>query len=144
MKNFIYGIVILSSIFFVGCATQNVSKVSAPVGASVGVHMEADIKVGEKISGTSSATIIMGMFTVGADSKFADGVTYGASPTGFAGLFPNPVNDIKAAAAYKALASANAEVIVAPRYVIDIKDFKIFKKITVTVTGYKGTIKNIK
>ena len=78
----------------------------------------------------------------GGDSEFADGVTYGGQAPAFS--LPDPVSATKAAAAYKAVKSSGSDLIVAPRYAVSVEDYFIFKKVNVTVTGNKGSIKNIR
>lgn len=50
----------------------------------------------------------------------------------------------KAAAAYKAVKSSGSDLIVAPRYEVNVEDYFIYKKVDVTVTGNKGSIKSIR
>ncbi|RMQ16594.1 putative Lipoprotein, partial [Pseudomonas savastanoi pv. glycinea] len=57
---------------------------------------------------------------------------------------PDPVSTTKAAAAFKAVKSSGADLIVAPRYEVSIKDYFIFKKVDVKVTGSKGNINSIR
>ncbi|EGH17386.1 putative lipoprotein, partial [Pseudomonas savastanoi pv. glycinea str. race 4] len=50
----------------------------------------------------------------------------------------------KTTAAFKAVKSSGADLIVAPRYEVSIKDYFIFKKVDVKVTGSKGNINSIR
>lgn len=128
-----------------GCASYNVSAPSAPVGGSVTADLKADVKVGEKISGESSTSILFGFLNIGGDTQFADGVAYGGSAGGgLGGLLPDPISTTKAAAAFKAVKSSDADLIVAPRYEVNVMDYFIFKKVDVKVTGNKGTINSIR
>ena len=124
-----------------GCAATNVSNYPSPIDATVQTDLKADVTVGSEISGKSQMSIIMNMFTIG-DSKFADGVVYGTSGASALGL-PDPISKTKAAAAYNAVQTSGADVILAPRYVVDVVDYVVFKKVTVTVTGYSGKINRI-
>lgn len=105
------------------------------------------VKVGEKISGTSSAKVLFGFITFGGDSEYVDGMTYtGASSIKDALPIPVPtlasgMDDVKSAAAYKAIESSGADVIVAPTYKTSVKnDFFVYKELEARVEGYKGTI----
>lgn len=128
-----------------GCSSMNMSSNSMPLAGGVQTDLKADIDVGEKISGHSAATKIL-FFTMGADSEYADGVNYGASSASAGGLLPlpDPVAQVKAAAAYNAIESSGADVIVAPRYIVKKQDYFVYGTIDVTVEGYKGTIKSVK
>lgn len=127
-----------------GCMTINQNQPSAPLNPILSTNaLKADIAVGEKISAKSSMNILFGFIKFGGDNKFADGVSYsGAGDGGFAGLI-DPTSAVKSAAAYNAVKGANADIIVHPSYVLEVNDYFIFKKVTATVTGYKGTIKSI-
>ena len=126
----------------VGCAATNVSNFPSPIDATVETDLKAQVSVGSEITGTSTMNIFMNMFAIG-DSKFADGVVYGNQTVTALGL-PDPISKTKAAAAYNAVSKSGADVILAPRYVVDVMDYIVFKKVTVTVTGYSGKINGIK
>jgi hypothetical protein len=109
----------------------------------VTTDIKADIEVGEKITGKSSATKIL-FFTMSDDSEYADGMTYGnggGSGLGLGGL--DPVSAVKSAAAYNAIKTSGADVIVAPRYIVKKNDYLVYGTIDVTVEGYKGTIRSV-
>jgi len=48
------------------------------------------------------------------------------------------------AAAYKATTSANADIILAPQYVVTTEDYFVYKSINCKVKGYPGYIKGVK
>lgn len=128
-----------------GCVSYNVSQPSAPLEGFVTADLKADVKVGGPISGQSSTNILFNFLAFGGDNEYADGVTYGGSAGGGMGLgLPDPVSTTKAAAAYKAVKSSGADLIVAPRYEVKVQDYFIFKKVDVTVTGSKGNINSIR
>jgi hypothetical protein len=126
-----------------GCASQNVSQPTAPLNGEVTTNLKADVKVGETITGQSSVNILFNVFKLGGDSQFADGVTYGGSEGGFA-LGLDPVASAKSAAAYKAVTTSGADLIVAPRYDVHVEDFFVYKTVNVKVTGKKGTVTAIR
>lgn len=124
-----------------GCATHNVSQYPSTVNAMVEAPLKADIQVGERITGASSSSILFGFINLGSDTKYADGVNYGV--TGGPLALMDPMAKVKSAAAYNALSASGADIIIAPRYTVDVSDYLIYKQIKVNVTGYKGTIKKI-
>ncbi|MDG5500800.1 hypothetical protein [Marinobacter sp. BGYM27] len=126
-----------------GCSSLNVSSTPVPLAGTVGTDINADIEVGEKITGTSSATKIL-FFTVGGETEYADGVAYGANSGSSPLAALDMVAPVKAAAAYNAIKGSGADVIVAPRYTVKKKDYFVYGTIDVTVEGYKGTIKSVK
>ncbi|MFJ4144232.1 hypothetical protein [Pseudomonas sp. NPDC089734] len=127
-----------------GCVSYNVSQPAAPLEGVVKTDLKADVKVGGAISGESSTNILFKFLSFGGDNRFADGVSYGGA-SGGGGLFlPDPVSATKAAAAYKAVKSSGADLIVAPRYEINVQDYFIFKKVNVKVTGNRGSINSIR
>jgi hypothetical protein len=143
-------LLIVSSLVFAGaltgCSSLNTSAPSLPLSGSVATDVKADIEVGEKITGQSSATKVL-IFTIGAETEYADGIAYSAGGRGGSLLpfaAPNPVESVKSAAAYNAIQASGADVIVAPRYIVKQNDYVVFGTIDVTVEGYKGTIKSIK
>lgn len=126
-----------------GCTTYNISQPSAALNQEVKTGLKADVAVGETISGQSQVNILFGFLKFGGDSQFADGVTYGGESGGLGlGAF-DPISSAKAAAAFKAVKSSGSDLIVAPRYEVNVQDYFIFKKVDVKVTGNKGSIKSI-
>ncbi|MDC9729076.1 MAG: hypothetical protein PSN04_07085 [Methyloprofundus sp.] len=140
-KKLAYTALLSTAILTTGCASRNASQASSPLdpGSVVGHQLEADISVGGKISGEASATVILYLFTIG-DTKRAEGVNYGIGGI-FSGLGAS--NDIKDAAAYDAVTKSSADIIVAPRYVVDVQNYFLWKEFHSSVTGYKGTITKI-
>lgn len=125
-----------------GCMSHNVSQPNAPIAGTVTADLKANIDVGGEITGHSSSNILFGVLKISGDSEFADGVTYGGPAPAFS--LPDPISATKAAAAYKAVKSSGSDLIVAPRYAVSVEDYFIFKKVNVTVTGNKGSIKSIR
>ena len=125
-----------------GCMSHNVSQPNAPIAGTVTADLKANIDVGGEITGQSTSNILFGVLKISGDSEFADGVTYGGPAPAFS--LPDPISATKAAAAYKAVKSSGSDLIVAPRYAVSVEDYFIFKKVNVTVTGNKGSIKSIR
>ena len=126
-----------------GCTTYNISQPSAALDQEVKTGLKADVAVGETISGQSQVNILFGFLKFGGDSQFADGVTYGGESGGLGLSAFDPISSAKAAAAFKAVKSSGSDLIVAPRYEVNVQDYFIFKKVDVKVTGNKGSIKSI-
>lgn len=128
------------TIFCAGCESTHRLTASAPLSANLKTApLKANITVGEKIQGNATTYTVLGLFKFG-DNEYADGVDYGVS--GFASFF-DAYGDAKSAAAYKATTSHNADVIIAPRYVIKEKNYFFYKRVDVLVEGYRGTIATI-
>ncbi len=127
-----------------GCTTIYKNQFNAPLGARVSGELRADIKVGDRISGTASNTVVLGFITLGSPDKFAEGV-FGAAE----GTLPSPLpfmnskDDLLSASAYNAVTSSGADLIIAPQYFKECHDYIWYKTTKVTVTGYKGTLKGI-
>jgi len=137
--------IIATAVVSTGCASRNAKQFSSPLdpGHVRSHQLEADIAVGGKISGESTATTLFGLITLG-DNKFADGVDYTVSGGGFSGFsIGGATASVKSAAAYDAVTKSSSDIIIAPRYVIDVQDYFIWKEVHATVSGYKGTITKI-
>ncbi|HBP6037750.1 MULTISPECIES: hypothetical protein [Pseudomonas aeruginosa group] len=143
MKKYLLPAFLFATASLTGCTSYNISQPSAPVDGLVKTDLKADVAVGAPISGQSSVNILFGFIKFGGDSQFADGVTYGGGESGL-GLGFDPISSAKAAAAFKAVKSADADLIVAPRYEVSVNDYFVFKKVDVKVTGSKGTIQSIR
>jgi|APCry1669193181_1035450.scaffolds.fasta_scaffold22983_2 hypothetical protein len=144
-------IMAVSTLTVSGCSTTHLQQPSTSFMAPRAVEspkLKADITVGQKISGTATSTQVLGIFKFGPN-KFADGVNFSATENhSLPGLFgfnaDDPFASIKAAAAYQATSASKSDIIVAPRYLLETKNYFLFNKTTATVVGYKGTINSIK
>ncbi|RYZ94594.1 MAG: hypothetical protein EOP11_26175 [Proteobacteria bacterium] len=127
---------------FTSCATVNRSQVSAGLNPTIETKLKADITVdmNKKLKGVASGTTLFGILEISGPDHFADGVF--ASSSNFLGM-GSGVSSLQAAAAYNAVKSGNADVIVNPQYVIEKKSYILYSKTTVMVTGYAGTINKI-
>lgn len=137
-----------------GCSSLSTNVQSSNIGTSTSANFQADLNIGEKISGTCSIQKIL-FFTIGDTDKEASGVMFDA-PNAAANqgalapvftLFANadPVGKCAKAAAYNAVVKNGADVIFAPRYTSEVTGIPfLFQTINVNLTGYKATIKGFK
>lgn len=131
---------VASLVVLTGCSSLNQSAVSPSLKQEVTTEFKADVEVGKKTTGKSTTTVILGFIKLG-DNQFADGVGYG---TGFS-LGLSGAEGAKSAAAYKAIKAANADILVAPTYVIKEEGFgPLYTTIEAEVTGFAGTVKGVK
>lgn len=130
-----------------GCISKNSAEFSSPLQTQLKAELRPSITVGDKISGESSATVLLGIFTLGAPTTVADGIAYTAAGDARPSLLPisrpSLASKVRAAAAYNAVNNAKADIIVAPQYVVETKNFVLFQQVNVKVEGYKGTITKI-
>lgn len=129
-----------------GCSSVHTGVASSPLVERLApAEHIPHVKVGEKISGVSSAKVLFGFITIGADSSYVDGMSYTGASSLSVSLpvpsLPSGIDNVKSAAAYKAIESSGADVIVAPVYKTSVKnDFLVYKELEAKVEGYKGTI----
>lgn len=147
MKKILLASLALASVAVIltGCTTNHVSKYSAPLDIKVEAQAKPTVQVGGLINGEAKLQRVL-FFTWGA-SKFADCVDYGGpsggQETGFQ-LFGISFDAGKAAAAYNACDKADADVIVAPKYEIEYKNYVVYAVAKIKVQGYKGNFKGLK
>jgi hypothetical protein len=143
-------ILIMSAVFIVtGCSsTINKSQNSSSIDIITKSKLNADIDVDIKkiLKGSARQVTILGVFDIEKSTSFADGVTYNGGENGFSLFSGGIVESTKAAAAFNAVQKSNADVIVAPKYIIKVESklFGAYKKVTATVSGYHGTIRSIR
>jgi hypothetical protein len=129
------------SVTFVGCSSLNQSAPSNALQSSIEAEFSPDIEIGPRVTGRSKTTVIFGFLRFG-DSQFADGVNYGVGKPSFGS---GAVEEAKSAAAYKALQTSKADLLVAPKYTVDEFNFlNIFRTFDAEVTGFSGKIKSVK
>ena len=121
------------------CSATHVSQPGSTLVSKVEAPLHAEISVGNKIYGVAKNTKVLGVFNFGPH-KFADGVNYG---TDLEQNLRDEYAEIKAAAAYQATHKAKADVIIAPRYIIESHNYVLYKTTVARVEGYKGIINRI-
>lgn len=136
----------------VSCSTTNhLSQRSGGMNVSVISNLEADVDVdmSKKIVGKAHHVRIFGIHTQNS-TNYADGVTYDGGNGGGGGLFgvfgPGMEEAAKSAAAYNATVPNKADVLVAPQYLVKVKNyvFGLYKEVKVQVWGYSGKVRNIR
>ena len=140
MRKILVALVMVSLSAMAGCSSVNKSQMASSFASTTVANLEAKLDIGDKISGTASETCIFYFLCFGPN-KFADNVFDGPSPSLLGALDSSA--KIKAAAAYDAVNSSSADVIVAPRYILEKSNLLIVSTTKATVTGYKGTIKSV-
>lgn len=147
----------ITALFFIlilgSCSTINKSHMNASIGVTINSPMDAkiDVDMTKKLVGYASGGYLFHLLKVSGDSKFADGIAFnspGGSDSGFLGGIINSfskVEEVKAAAAYNAIRTSDADVLINPQYIVEEGNWNPFYKlIKVKVTGYPGKIISIK
>lgn len=128
------------------CVSTNKGFQSSPV-VSRDVQLDpikADIKVNEetKLKGESFSTYVFS-FKVNGDNTFADGIAY--STEGKAKRRMSRADEVRSAAAYKALSQGDYDFLVHPNYVMTKKNYLgIVKVYECSVTGYGANYTNFR
>lgn len=131
MKKLFYLLAIILT--FTSCS-RVIHKSASPAIAGVSIAtnpIQADVIVDKSktLQGTSVTTVYFGIFKTG-DLNYAD-----ANIPGAAGSLE------KQAAIYKALEGTSYDIIVNPKYIVEIEKNLFVKTTTATVVGYGGKIK---
>lgn len=133
------------------CSTfYNKNHTSSALSVNLVSNLEADVEVDmtKKITGSASAKKLFSLITISGPNQFADGIIYqpGATDGGFSFFGPGLAEEIKSAAVSNAMTTSKAEIIVAPQYTVKTKSvlFGLYKEVSVVVTGFAGSFKNIK
>ena len=150
-------IFILSTLLLFSCTNVSYNQLAGDIDVNVTADLEANITVGDKISGSGSETVILFLFRLPGTRYKAEGSTMAmssSSPSKFkvpffssAFGFMNPLNvtqHAKGEAVHDAITSSNADLIINPKFIITEQDYFLYKSVKCEVTGRKGTIKSIK
>jgi hypothetical protein len=158
MKKILTNLVLICSvaIFFTSCVSTNKGFQSSPV-ISRNVQLDpikADIKVNEttKLSGESTSIYFL-FFRISGDNTSADGINYSTDAGGSALSQYNPLkmlktaklNNVRSAAAYKALSTGDYDFLVHPNYTMTTKNYLGLVKIyECKVSGYGAKYQNFR
>ncbi len=126
---------------------------NASIGITIDSPMDAriDVDMTKKLVGYASGGYLFHLLRVSGDNKFADGIRYNSPGQGDEGFFSSILSSlskleaVKSAAAYNAIRTSDADVLINPQYVIEEGNWNPFYKlIKVKVTGYPGKVISIK
>ncbi len=138
-------------IMIMGCSSINKSHMNAAIQIGITSPMDAkiDVDMTKKLVGYASGGYLFHLLKVSGDNKFADGINFNSS--GEQGFLASTlktfskIEEVKAAAAYNAIRTSDADVLISPQYVIEEGNWNPFYKlIKVKVTGYPGKVISIK
>ena len=144
-------ILIITTLYFTSCTNVSYNQLSGNVDVNISAELNADITVGDKISGNASETIILWLFRLPGTRFKAQGdvVAFSSSKPSdvkvpilssifsFINIF-NVIENVKGEAIHDAITLSNADLIVNPKFIITEDDFFFFKTVKCEVTGKKG------
>ena len=108
------------------------------------MHAKIDVDLSKKLTGYASGGYFLHLLRISGDNKYLEGVRFNGPAPGFFSIF-SKVNSVKAAAAYNAIRTTQADVLVNPQYVVEENSWNpLYKLIKVKVTGYSGRVISIK
>ena len=139
-------LILLIGWVFSGCSSVHRSHLNSSLAVSLDSCLNANITVdmGQKLTGYASGGYLFHIFRVSGDKRYLDHVRFSNAKQGRFSHWSR-VNSVKAAAAYNAVRTSNADVLVNPQYVVEENHWNpIYKWIIVKVTGYAGKISGIK
>jgi hypothetical protein len=125
------------------CSSVNYSTTSAPLDVSLHSHHSAELKFNTPVSASAQETILFGFFSLGGDNTYADGVDYFPPNSSNFSVLDN-TSRVKAAAAYKALTKAKADVLYAPVYYVQEDNYILWKNVKASVKAYPANIVGFK
>ena len=127
--------IVFSLSFLLLCASCSSSLTQSGTGGAVNVsanaNLEADVTVGDEIKGYAKESVLFNFFKLSSAGPRLVGAGVGGGK-------------VCSAAAYDAVNSSGADVIVNPQYVLETNSNLFTSTCECTVTGYKGTINSIK
>jgi hypothetical protein len=130
-----------------GCTSINKSHLNSPLNINVKSDLKAIIEVdtSKKLIGYASGVYLLHFFKISGDDRYADGLNYNENNPSFLEQFLGLTHQVKSAAAYNAIRTSRADVIMAPQYVIETNHWNpLYKQVKVKVTGFPGKIVSIK
>ncbi len=132
-----YILLMTISVLLSSCSVMNKSTNAAFFESQAQIEpVKAEIIVDDskKINGKSKSVYLLGIIRISGDNKFADGVFRSYNPL-------DKVAPVSSAAAFKAIKSSGADVIVNPQYEVKQSNFILWQTVEAEVTGMKGMYK---
>ena len=130
---------------FVSCSSMDRSQSSAGVKITIESNMSAKIEVDltKKLTGYASGGYLFHIFKVSGDNKYLDDVDFNGDKGGILSYFSRAAT-VRAAAAYNAIRTSSADVLVNAQYIIEENHWNpFFKQYKVKVVGNPGRIVSI-
>ena len=133
-------LILTLAMFLTGCATTLLVDNSAPLSVQATSALEADVSVGQRISGTGSCMYLFNFIPL----KMQSHATVGLVSPSWWELMTGNYNISKHQAAYNAVKDNNADVLVDPSYEMQYTNFFLFGTEKCVVNGYKGTVEGFR
>ncbi len=130
LKNLLLLLLLITSL--VSCKTTNYSGQSVQPTITMNYNIDIDVEIDKSktLQATSTTSVYFGVFK-SQDNFFSDALT---SNSGIGELE-------KKAATYKALKGTPYDILVNPKYIIEVQKSLFVKKVTATVAGYGAKVK---
>jgi hypothetical protein len=112
------------------------SPMYAPKAEINPIRADVDVDMNKKITGESHASYFLIFKVSQDDNKYAEGINFTGDGFSFSKL-----NKLKSAAAFKAINSANCDIIVHPNYIVQKHNYLFFSTYEIKVSGYAGNFK---
>lgn len=132
---------------FIGtaCKSTETNRPGDHVQITMPLTLDPQVEIGtKKITGSAAVHSILGFINWGVSDQ-AVGAKFG---TGVAAdmlsFIPSGENVAKNGAVYNACVTNNADLIIAPQYILKTENYFVYKVIKCNVTGFPGTIKSVK
>ncbi len=138
------GSAVLASVLMSGCATRNTSQGAYAPEVTVEKKYEAVIeKKAAAASGEATIYSLFGIFTWGVSNFADDSFVMRENNNSFL-LTIDPLAVAKQGAVYNACKTANSDMLLGAKYVINTNDYFVFKTINCKATGFPGVLKDVK
>lgn len=126
-----------------GCISTEANRVGNQIAVKMKLRVDPQVEVkNTKITGQAAVHSVLGFINWGVDSQ-AVGVNFGTSAD-MLNIIPNGANVAKNGAVYNACMTNNADLLIAPQYVIKTEDYFVYKVIKCQVSGFPGKVKGVK
>jgi hypothetical protein len=129
MKKLIFILPLFIIFILTGCVSSYHGGYAARPNLTINYNVDADLKIDttKVLQASSTTKIFFGVIKVG-DNNFSD-------------AFGGNVGDReKSAATYKALQGTGYDIIVNPKYLVNVRQGLIVKKVSATVAGYGAKV----
>ena len=147
MKYKIYFVALLA-LLLTSCAVTELGDNSGTFSPNVYANLQADVTVGEKITGQGSCVYLFGIIPLQLKSYDVSGVLSPSSPSYslasfYSTMFGFKSGIAKGEATYNAIKDNNCDVIVDPVYEMETTNLFLFSTEKCIVRGYRGTVNSI-
>lgn len=128
------------ALFGTACSNFETNRIGEQVDVKMAIQVDPEVEIqNQTAEGSAKVHCLFGIFTWGVNDE-----AVGVFDEGSGAFFKSPNTLARQGASYSACKTANADMLIAPRYDLTTMNYVVYKQIDCKAKGYPAVLKSVK